>query len=54
MKVYIVLAIHDNGTEIVGVYNDNKEAERIAEEYQAGAEENFDEVEFYVETHVVE
>jgi hypothetical protein len=54
MKVHVVLAIHSNGTEIVGVYGDIKEAERTAEEYQAGAEENFDEVEFYVETHVVE
>ena len=54
MKVHIVLAIHDNGTSIYGVYSDLAEAERIAEELEAGAEEQHNIVEFHVETFPVD
>jgi hypothetical protein len=54
MNVYVVLFEHDNGSGVMGVYENLGDAEEAMEEYELAAEENHDVVNYYIELHPVE
>ena len=53
MKVYVVMAEHSNGSHIVDIYKNEEDADEAVEECEQGAEENHNQVEFYVEEYYV-
>ena len=56
MDVYVLIGEHSNGTEIMGIYKSEQEADEDAERYQEGADEEYEGmgVEFYVESYVLQ
>ena len=53
MNIYLVISEHANATEVIAAYTNQADAEADAEMYQRGSDEAGNNVEVYVDSHIL-
>jgi hypothetical protein len=53
MNVYVVIAEHANGSSVVDIFKNEGDAEEAVADHEQGAEEQHNQVWFYIEEYTV-